>query len=35
MNMFGELTVLHGILDDPLIAAFVQGDRTQFLRLFA
>lgn len=33
MNMFGELTVLHGILDDPLIAAFAQGDRTQFLRL--
>ena len=33
MNQFSSLTVLEGILEDPLIRAFASDDRTQFLRL--
>ena len=33
MNRLQSLTVLQGILKDPLIAAFAQGDKTAFLRL--
>lgn len=32
MNQFSSLTVLEGILEDPLIRAFASDDRTQFLR---